>query len=85
MRPRRALHAALLPLLPLALFAAGGLGLIAFRQALHGGLRDALLMAWTLAFVVGLPIALVLLAVAGRTRHAPGSARIIPSAGGKIP
>lgn len=85
MRPRHPLHAALLPLLPLALFVAGWLGLVAFQQALQAGWRDALLMAWTLAFVVGLPIALVLLAVAGRTRRAPGGARIIPSAGGKIP
>ena len=85
MQSRRALHAALLPLLPPALFGLGWLGLVAFRQALQAGWGDALLMAWTLAFVVGLPIALVLLAVAGRTPHAPGGARIIPSAGGKIP
>lgn len=72
-------------MLPPALFGLGWLGLVVFRQALQAGWRDALLAAWTLAFVVGLPIALVLLAVAGRTRQAPGSARIIPSAGGKIP
>ncbi|NUS38222.1 MAG: hypothetical protein HOQ02_04255 [Lysobacter sp.] len=85
MRPRRILHAALLPLLPVALFALGWLGLVAFRQALQAGWRDALLMAWTLAFVVGLPLALVPLAVAGRTRRGPERTRIIPSAGGKIP
>ena len=85
MRSFRPLHAAVLPLLPLALFALGWLGLLAFREALGTGLGAALLMAWTLAFVVGLPIALVLLAAIGRVQRAPRHAGIGPQAGGKIP
>jgi len=85
MRPLRPVHAALLPLLPVALFVLGWLGLTSFRQVLGGGHGLELMMGWTLVFVVGLPISLVLLAVAGRPhprRHGPA---IIPSKGGKIP
>jgi hypothetical protein len=85
MRPLRPVHAALLPLLPVALFVLGWLGLTSFRQVLGGGHGVELMMGWTLVFVVGLPISLVLLAVAGRPhprRHGPA---IIPSKGGKIP
>lgn len=85
MRSRRPLHAALLPLLPPALFGLGWLGLLAFRQALDAGIGAALLMAWTLACVVGLPIALVLLAAVGRAQRAPRCAGIGPQTGGKIP
>ena len=85
MRPLRPLQAALLPLLPFALLVLGWLGLAAFHQALGSGRGAALMMAWTLAFVVGLPVALVLLAVTGRPRaHRHGPA-IIPPKGGKIP
>jgi len=85
MRPLRPVHAALLPLLPVALFVLGWLGLTSFRQVIGGGHGVELMMGWTLLFVVGLPISLVLLAVAGRPhprRHGPA---IIPSKGGKIP
>lgn len=85
MRSLRPRHAAVLPLLPPALFVLGWLGLAAFRQAIGAGPGAALLMAWTLAFVVGLPVMLVLLAVTGRPRaRRPGPA-IVPLKGGKIP
>jgi uncharacterized membrane protein YedE/YeeE len=85
MRPLRPLHAALLPLLPVALFVLGWLGLTSFQQTLGAGRGLELMMGWTLVFVVGLPISLVVLAVAGRPhprRHGPA---IVPSKGGKIP
>jgi hypothetical protein len=85
MRPFRPIHAALLPLLPVALFALGWLGLTSFRQALGGGHGVELMMVWTLVFVVGLPISLVLLAVAGRPHPRRQGPAIIPSKGGKIP
>ena len=85
MRPHRFLHAAVLPLLPVALFALGWLGLTAFHQAVGAGRGAALMMAWTLAFVVGLPAALVLLAVTGRPRARRSGPAIIPPKGGKIP
>ena len=85
MRPRRVLHAAILPLLPCALFALGWLGLTAFHQAIGAGPGTALMMAWTLAFVVGLPVALVVLAVTGRPRARRAGPAIIPPKGGKIP
>ena len=85
MPARRPLHSVLLPLVPVALFVLGWLGVTALRQALGAGTGTALLMAWTLAFVVGLPLALVALAVTGRPRaHRHGPA-IVPTKGGKIP
>lgn len=85
MRPRHPLYAALLPLLPVALFVLGWLGLTSLRQAVGAGPGVALMMAWTLVFVVGLPVSLVVLALTGRPRaHRHGPA-IIPSKGGKIP
>jgi hypothetical protein len=68
-----------------ALFVLGWLGLTSFRESIGAGHGVELMMGWTLVFVVGLPISLVLLAVAGRPhprRHGPA---IIPSKGGKIP
>ena len=85
MRPLRFLHAAVLPLLPFALFVLGWLGLTAFRQAIGAGPGAALMMAWTLAFVVGLPVALVVLAITGRPRARRQGPAIIPLKGGKIP
>lgn len=81
-RPFRILAALLLTA---TLITLAGLGLAAFRQALAIGNAEAALMAWTLAFVVGLPVLIVLLAVVGATqRHVPRW-RIIPFTGVKIP
>jgi hypothetical protein len=85
MQPLRPRHAAVLPLLPPALFVLGWLGLTAFQQAVGAGPGAALMMAWTLAFVVGLPVVLVLLAVTGRPRARRQGPAIIPLKGGKIP
>ena len=85
MRPLPPRYAAALPLLPPALFVLGWLGLTAFRQAVGAGPGAALMMAWTLAFVVGLPVVLVLLAITGRPRARRQGPAIIPLKGGKIP
>ena len=87
MRPLPPRSAAALPLLPPALFVLvlGWLGLTAFRQAVGAGPGTALMMAWTLAFVVGLPVVLVLLAITGRPRARRQGPAIVPLKGGKIP
>src|SRR5688500_3889096 len=62
-----------------------GLGMAAFRQALTVGGGEAWLVAWVLAFVVGLPVLVVLLAVPGAAQRYALRVRIIPLVGGKIP
>jgi hypothetical protein len=72
-------------LLAVVLFVLVGLGMAAFRQALSIGSAEVWLMAWVLAFVVGLPVLVVLLAVLGAAQLHPPRFRIIPFAGVKIP
>ena len=76
---------ALLPLLPISLAALVWLGSVAFRLALDAGAGEAMLMAWVLAFVVGLPVLIVLLAVIGALQAHHRGPRIIPIMGVKIP
>ena len=61
------------------------LGMTAFRQALVVGSAEAWLMAWMLAFVVGLPMLVILLAVLGAAHRYAPRLRIIPLVGVKIP
>ena len=63
---RRATVIALVPVLVAGAIALGWLGLIALQAAMALGRAEAWLMAWTLAFVVGVPLALPLLALAHR-------------------
>ncbi len=81
----RLLHLALIPIMLLAFSALAGLAFIVFRLALAAGTEEAWMMGWVLAFVVGLPLLVLLLALAGSRRwRSPGS-RIIPLVGEKIP
>lgn len=81
----RSLSKLFAPFLPLLLMVLAGLGVIALEQASRLGSSEFWLMAWMLAFVVGLPVALVLLAVAGALQRRRRQAPIIPSTGVKIP
>jgi len=84
---------AILPLLPVALAALVWLGISAFRAALAQGGDAVWLMAWVLAFLVGMPLLVLGLAVAGELQlHGPRVRSAlplpdagIPNAGVKIP
>lgn len=79
------LRFALIPPMLLALSALAGLAVIIFRQALSAGTGEALMMAWVLTFVVGLPTLILLLGLAGWLRSRKPWARIIPLVGERIP
>ena len=75
----------LVPLLPILLLLLAWLGVLALEQASRLGASEFWLMAWMLGFVVVLPVAMVLLAVAGAAQRPRHPAPIIPNAGVKIP
>lgn len=81
----RQLRFAFLPLMLLALSVLMGLAVVAFREALAAGAAEVWMMAWLLAFVVGLPLLLVLLPVVEALRARGSRSAIVPLAGGKIP
>ena len=81
-RPLRILTALLLAV---TLSVLVGLGLAAFRQAMAMGSAEVWLMAWVLAFMVGLPVLVVLLALLGAAQRSDPRLRIIPFVGVKIP
>jgi len=85
MLPLRQIRRILLMLLPLMLAMPVGLGVLLFRAAAHTGNGEALAVAWMLAFVVGLPVTLVALAIAGALQGHAGASRIVPFTGDKIP
>jgi hypothetical protein len=74
-----------LAILPISLAALVWLGAIAFQLALDAGAAEAMLMAWVLAFIVGLPVLIVLLAVLGAAQAHARRSGIIPIVGVKIP
>jgi hypothetical protein len=81
----RLLRLAVLPLLAPGAAALIWLGFLLLRQAWTIGMAEAAMVALTLVFVVGLPLALPVLGWAARrqgTSHVPG---IVPMAGGKVP
>jgi hypothetical protein len=81
----RQIRRILLMLLPLMLAMPVGLGVLLFRAAAHTGNGEAWAVAWMLAFVVGLPVTLVALAIAGALQGHAGASRIVPFTGEKIP
>ncbi len=75
----------LAPALALGAIALIRLSILLFGQAVHQGRSEALMMAWVLAFVVGLPVATLGLAAAGAwSTHRPRRS-ILPNTGVKIP
>ena len=85
MFPAHRLSKLLAPFLPLLLMVLAGLGVIALEQASRLGSSELWLMAWMIGFVVVLPAAMVLLAVAGAVQRRRHPAPIIPNTGVKIP
>lgn len=76
---------ALLPLLPAALAVLVWLGFSALREGLALGGGTAWLMGWVLAFLVGMPVLMFGLAVAGAWQTHGRRYAVIPNAGEKIP
>ena len=85
MFPTHRIRKLLAPLLPVLLMILAGLGVVALEQASRLGSSEFWLMAWMLGFVVVLPVAMVLLAVAGAWARHRHPLPIVPGAGVKIP
>jgi hypothetical protein len=81
----RTLRLLLLPLLPAGLAVLGWLGSAALAEGLRAGGSEAWLMAWVLAFLVGLPVLIVALAITGALQSRRPWAHIVPQSGEKIP
>lgn len=75
----------LAPLLAIGVIVLLCLGFLALAQAAERGQSETLLMAWMLAFVVGLPIAMLGLAAAGAWSIRHPRRAILPNAGASIP
>ena len=82
---RRLALTAFLPILLLAGIALAWLAFLALREAMALGAGEAWLMAWMLAFVVGLPLALPVLGLARWLQSFGRTARIVPHSGEKVP
>ena len=82
--PQR-LRLAFLPLLPAALAVLVWLGFSALREALAQGGGAAWLMAWVLMFLVGMPLLVLVLAIAGALQHRGQRPWFVPNPGEKIP
>jgi hypothetical protein len=74
----------LLPGIP-AVAALVWLAIAALESAANAGNADTWLMAWVLLFVVGLPLLLAFMALAGAVAAHGGRRTVIPNAGRKIP
>jgi hypothetical protein len=83
-RSRSIVRWSLLPLAAAGLYALD-LAVRLMTQALDAGTRESLLVAWLLAFVVGLPMLLAGLVVAGRMGTWVRQHQIIPDSGENIP
>lgn len=81
----RLLRFAFLPLMLLALSALAGIAVVAFRQAIAAGSAEVWMMAWVLAFMLGLPALMLVLPAAGSLRARLARPGIVPLAGIKIP
>lgn len=75
----------LAPFLAIGLVALLCLGFLALTQAAERGQSETLLMAWVLAFVVGVPTAMLALAAAGAWSIRHPRRAILPNTGASIP
>ncbi len=73
------------PFLAIGVIAVLCLGFLALVQATERGQSETLLMAWMLAFVVGLPIGMLGLAAAGAWSIRRPRRAILPNTGASIP
>ena len=85
MSAQQGLRLATLPLLPIALAVLAWLGVVALRDAFSSGGGTPWLLAWVLAFLVGMPLLVLGLAVAGAAQRHQLRRMLIPNAGEKIP
>jgi hypothetical protein len=82
--PQR-IRLAFLPFLPIALAVLVWLGFSALREGLALGGGEAWLMGWVLAFLVGMPLLVLGLAVAGAVQTHGHRFGLVPNPGEKIP
>jgi ABC-type transport system involved in cytochrome c biogenesis permease subunit len=73
------------PFLAIGVIALLYLGFLALAQAAERGQSETLLMAWMLAFVVGVPTAMLALAAAGAWSSRHPRREILPNTGACIP
>ncbi len=73
------------PFLAIGVIVVHCLGFLALVQAIERGQSETLLMAWMLAFVVGVPIAMLALAAAGAWSIRRPRRAILPNTGASIP
>lgn len=85
MSAQQRLRLSFLPLLPIAVAVLAWLGFIALREAFSSGNGQVWLMAWVLAFLVGMPLLVLGLAVAGAAQRHELGRMLIPNSGEKIP
>ena len=81
----QAARLALLPLLPIARAALAWLGFVAIRESMLNGGGVAWLMAWVLAFLVGMPLLVLGLAIAGAAQRHTLARNLVPYSGETIP
>ena len=85
MSARQTARLAVLPLLPIALVALAWLGFVAIRESVASGSGDTWLMVWVLAFLVGMPLLVLGLAVAGAAQRHELVRAFVPYSGETIP
>jgi hypothetical protein len=85
MSAQQRVRLAILPLLPVALAVLGWLGFVALRESLISGNGAVWLMAWVLTFLIGMPLLVLGLAIAGALQRHQLRRALIPYAGENIP
>ncbi|MBB1061590.1 DUF2798 domain-containing protein [Marilutibacter spongiae] len=85
MLPPRLLRRVYLPTMLIALLLLGGVAVSVVHEGLMAGRAEAWMVAWVLAFVLGLPALLLLLPSLGALVDLARSRDNVPYAGGKIP
>jgi hypothetical protein len=85
MSARHTFRLAVLPILPIALAALAWLGFVALRESVATGGGETWLLAWVLAFLIGTPLLILGLAVAGAAQRHELSRALIPYSGETIP
>ena len=85
MTARRTLRLAALPFLPIAAGALVWLGFVMLRESFARGFDGTWLLVWVLAFLVGMPLLVMGLAIAGAIQRHQLSRILIPYSGETIP
>ena len=85
MTARLAFRLATLPFLPIAVGALAWLGFVMLRESVARGFDGTWLLVWVLAFLVGMPLLVLGLAIAGAAQRHELSRILIPYSGDTIP